>query len=240
MLRVRSRVMNAAVDGSASRPPSPGECERGRTGDASFDERAEPPPRTATGSSSGVELLEALDLCALVVTETMRIVEANACGREALAGRDGLVPAKRDALGAELPEDGSALADCVAEACRGGTGGSVLVQRSAAGRPLLVRVAPFSPVSGSRTGLALICFRAPAARLKHRRQVLSALFRLSAAEVQVALDLAEGDDLTQIADRRGVQLSTVRSQVGSLMSKTGTRRQAELVALIAGLAADGV
>jgi DNA-binding CsgD family transcriptional regulator len=63
---------------------------------------------------------------------------------------------------------------------------------------------------------------------------LRSRFMLTPAEVQVALGLAEGKTLAAIAKMRGVAVSTARGQLKSIFVKTGTHRQAELVALLVG------
>jgi len=57
-------------------------------------------------------------------------------------------------------------------------------------------------------------------------------FGLSSAEAQLVLGLLRGETLEDIAERRGVAMSTVRSQLKSAFNKTDTRRQAELVAAV--------
>ena len=47
--------------------------------------------------------------------------------------------------------------------------------------------------------------------------------------------LALGADLPEIAASRGVKINTIRTQMASAMVKVGVRRQAELVAAVAGL-----
>jgi DNA-binding CsgD family transcriptional regulator len=63
---------------------------------------------------------------------------------------------------------------------------------------------------------------------------LRSRFMLTPAEVQIALGIAEGRTLAAIAKMRGVAVSTARGQLKSVFAKTGTHRQAELVALLAG------
>ncbi|MGR3465339.1 helix-turn-helix transcriptional regulator [Limimaricola sp.] len=60
---------------------------------------------------------------------------------------------------------------------------------------------------------------------------LSRLYALTQAEMLVLRLLCEGHAMPEIAARRGVSVNTVRNQLRSLFDKTGTRRQAELVAL---------
>jgi DNA-binding CsgD family transcriptional regulator len=57
-------------------------------------------------------------------------------------------------------------------------------------------------------------------------------FGLSQGEAQLALDLATGKRPDEIADLRGVRISTVRTQMHSLFAKTRTAGQTELVRLL--------
>jgi len=66
-------------------------------------------------------------------------------------------------------------------------------------------------------------------------QVIRALFDLTPVEARVARSLTRGQTIDQIADDAGVARSTVRSQVSAVLAKTGTTRQAEVAALLAGL-----
>ena len=63
-------------------------------------------------------------------------------------------------------------------------------------------------------------------------RTLQCLFGLTAAETQLALELARGRNLLDIARSRRLSRTTIRSQLGALFVKTQTRRQADLVALL--------
>jgi DNA-binding CsgD family transcriptional regulator len=76
---------------------------------------------------------------------------------------------------------------------------------------------------------------------KHRRSLrtrriseasLRSRFCLTPAEAQIALGIADGKTLAAIAEARGVSVSTARGQLKFVFAKTGTHRQAELVALL--------
>jgi DNA-binding CsgD family transcriptional regulator len=60
-------------------------------------------------------------------------------------------------------------------------------------------------------------------------------FKLTPAESRLALALGEGDTLNEFAMRQGVSVGTARIQLKAVMAKTSTRRQSELVALLARL-----
>ena len=65
--------------------------------------------------------------------------------------------------------------------------------------------------------------------------LIQSLFDLTAAEARVARSLAGGDRIDDIAAAGGVSRNTVRSQLQAVMDKTGSRRQADVVALLAGI-----
>ncbi len=67
-------------------------------------------------------------------------------------------------------------------------------------------------------------------------ETLQAIFGLTKAEARLAIELACGQTLEDIADEHGVSISTARVQLKSIFAKTGTSRQAELVALLTRLA----
>ncbi len=66
--------------------------------------------------------------------------------------------------------------------------------------------------------------------------VLRQAFGLTRSEARIAVGLARGLDLQDIADARGISVGTARVQLRNLFAKTGTHRQAELVALLARIA----
>lgn len=66
--------------------------------------------------------------------------------------------------------------------------------------------------------------------------VLEGLFDLTAAEARVARGIAGGSTIADLSAEFGTSSLTVRSQLKTVMSKTGTARQAELVHLLAGTA----
>jgi len=62
-----------------------------------------------------------------------------------------------------------------------------------------------------------------------------AVLVLTPAEARVARNLAEGKTIEDIAADSGVSSNTVRTQVRGVLQKTGCNRQAEVVALLAGI-----
>ena len=62
--------------------------------------------------------------------------------------------------------------------------------------------------------------------------LLATTFDLTPAEGRLAIALANGTSTAECAKRFGVKISTVRSQLKAIFSKTGTRNQVDLVRLI--------
>jgi DNA-binding CsgD family transcriptional regulator len=70
-------------------------------------------------------------------------------------------------------------------------------------------------------------------------ELVQSLFDLTAAEARVARSLTMGQTVEEIASEKGVSLNTVRSQVRGVLEKTGSRRQADVMALLGGIGALG-
>jgi len=65
--------------------------------------------------------------------------------------------------------------------------------------------------------------------------ILADMFSLTPRETELAIALHRGHRLRDFATRRGVKLTTVRTHLRSLMAKTGTNRQSDLVRILAGI-----
>ena len=84
---------------------------------------------------------------------------------------------------------------------------------------------------GAAAVLAVTAVTTPSAPLT---EVLTGLFDLTSAEVKVARGIATGRSIDEVAAAHAVSRETVRSQLKSIMAKTGTARQAELALLLRG------
>lgn len=63
-------------------------------------------------------------------------------------------------------------------------------------------------------------------------KILADLFHLTAGEAAICGLLREGLTVNEIADQRNVSRETVRHHLKAIFKKSGTGRQAELVALL--------
>ena len=113
----------------------------------------------------------------------------------------------------------------------------IVVQREGK-RPLVMTVLPIdgaarTPFLGARVLLTLTDLDADA---QPDSLVVARAFGLSPAETRLALLIGSGTSPAEAADELGISRETVRSQLKGVFAKTGTHRQAELVALLARLA----
>jgi DNA-binding CsgD family transcriptional regulator len=67
-------------------------------------------------------------------------------------------------------------------------------------------------------------------------EVLQGLFDLTPAEARVARGISEARTVEVLAGTLGVSRETVRTQLKSVLTKTGLSRQQELISLLAGKA----
>jgi len=84
-------------------------------------------------------------------------------------------------------------------------------------------------------GKAMILLIDPDAQVPPRELVLRHGFGLTPAETRVAMALVGGATINEFAERHQISVGTVRIQLKSIMAKTSTSRQADLLALLARL-----
>ncbi len=89
---------------------------------------------------------------------------------------------------------------------------------------------PFMNIGPVRAALYLLGSEAPALGEAGQRR-LAGLFGLTGAETEITEAILKGQSVTDIADKRGVAVETVRGQVKAVLAKTQTRRQSDLTRL---------
>jgi DNA-binding CsgD family transcriptional regulator len=83
---------------------------------------------------------------------------------------------------------------------------------------------------------AIITFRDPEDRLMPSVATLRECFALTDAEARLAVHIASGLTLDDVARKSAISRITARNQLAAAMKKIGVRRQAELVATISAMA----
>ena len=166
------------------------------------------------------------------------IVVMNHPAAQLLAANDGLL-ATRFGLRAERRSESAGLeillAQAIATSCNAGLApaGTQIVSRRTK-PPLHVLITPIRnlPLNGERFSGAFAVITDPLAETRLPQEILRGLFGLTPAESRVALLLADGRSPKEIAATVGVCLSTVKSQIASIYSKTATCRQSQIARLL--------
>ena len=170
--------------------------------------------------ASFAQLLDTTGLGIVQLDGRGRIVAANDRARDMLRGGDGLFD-EDGFLCARRPEDNADLQGLLTRALppfgAQGAGGSMMMKRSAALPPLVLHVNP-------------------ASHIRIDPAVAAAALGLTGMESRVAVLLAEGMNVREVAAATGRGESTIRSHVKEMFAKHGLSRQAELVRLVLSLA----
>ena len=111
---------------------------------------------------------------------------------------------------------------------------SPIVVRRIDKRPIVIQMQPVppaarSPFLGAR---AILLIRDLEGNAAFDQALLAATFELTPAQARLATRLARGDSVEAAAQEAGIALATARNQLKTIFQKTGTHRQAELVALL--------
>ncbi|HZZ94341.1 MAG TPA: hypothetical protein VFE23_17400 [Usitatibacter sp.] len=97
-----------------------------------------------------------------------------------------------------------------------------------------IEALPLASAAGNVARKDVLILLRDAGHCESAARTLAQRYRLTPAETALALALAAGQSLGEVSAARGVLLSTSRTQLKSLLGKTGCRRQAELVMLVQG------
>ena len=187
-------------------------------------------------------LLEATGLGVIQLDRRGRIVAANDRARSLLGAGDVLSDTGGSLL-AQTPTANTELQDLLARALppfgTRGAGGTMVARRPSGPPPLVLHVIP---VGGGETEpgawpVAAMVLVPDAGRAMDLDVVAVAeTLRFTRAESQVAVLLARGMTVREVAAATGRRESTVRSHVKHMFTKHGLNRQADLVRLVRSLA----
>ena len=173
----------------------------------------------------------------VIVDQHRRIRFCNAAAERALVAGDGVC--RRDgSLQVRHLHDSDGFACLIRDAAlrTGLRGGGMRVVRGGEEPDLALIVTPFPPdlleFMGAATPQALVTFAELVSQPAPEGRHLAALFGFSKAEAELAIALLNGKHVEEIALERHVALSTARSQLRSILEKTGTHRQGELLQLL--------
>jgi DNA-binding CsgD family transcriptional regulator/PAS domain-containing protein len=193
--------------------------------------------------SKAAELADAFDgLSAglFLVDATGRIAHVNAAGRALLAS--GVLRELHDRLGADNAATDSLLQDAFLAASHGDGAIDVKgISLPLAGRNQETYVAHVLPLTSGARRRAGATYAATAAVFAYRAKLATASpleaitkkYKLTPTELRVLLAIVEVGGVPEVAEVLGVSTTTVKSHLGRLFEKTGSKRQADLVKLVA-------
>ncbi|MCY1259441.1 hypothetical protein D9M68_204120 [compost metagenome] len=180
-----------------------------------------------------------LSVATMVLDENGSVLELNPLAREILASNDGL-KLVGGRLEATYPSDNRELQRALRATCSRIEGEEAGAEAMSIARPsgqvslgVVVESIPSQElVEGKGRPTTLVYIRDAVTRSLANSAVTKQLFNLTPAETSLALELANGLSLEEAAEELNIRRNTARAHLRSIFSKTGVRRQTELVRLM--------
>ena len=193
------------------------------------------PPRPAVSPALDLHaaMLDEVDYGMLLVTVGLRVLRCNHAARMALRSEQPLWR-RNGQLGAADADDDLRLQAAVQAASERLQRGLITL-RGGSEAPLPVAVVPLKSGPGQRAEAVLLVLGRQEICAPLSTQRLAADHGLTPAESAVLAALVEGFEPREIAERHGVKLSTVRTQVQSIFDKLGVRGIRQLFMKVATL-----
>jgi len=207
-------------------------------------------PRSDEVRRHGIDALHALTAGAVIVDGTGLVIFANGAS-EALSQTGPLrmvrtaerssVAAPRLRLTTSATAETSRLHALIASAARGGPGGGLVLGADAQGAVLRVLVMPLPDTTGKGLvgrdgtvpGRALVLANTLHVTSPLPVDMLMSIYAFSPSEAAVAQALLGGATAEQVARDRQVSVATIRTQIRSILEKTGAKNVRDLERYIA-------
>ena len=192
-------------------------------------------------SASLSGLLDDTRLGVIYLNRRGRVIDTNDRARAVLRNGPGLY-VEDGLLRARLPADDTSLEGLLADALprfgRQSAGGSMTVMRWPSRSRQVVHVVPVSDHQnnfGIGPVAVLVLVVEPGERAHLDEELVASALGLTATESQVAVALAMGKSVTEIANEKGQKVSTARFHVKRIHNKLGLTRQMDLIRLVLSL-----
>lgn len=175
-----------------------------------------------------------------LVTRSGSVIHHNASASNLLARKDGVSLTKARTLSIADSDRTAELAGAIDQISRTVQAEGIdasrtfRVSKPSGGDPYLIEVSPLKDVHGEidpRFKGAIVSVIDPDDRIEISTRGLLELYDLTPAEIAVAELLVVGRTAHEIADIRSVSFNTARSQIRSLMTKTGTSNRTDFIRL---------
>lgn len=188
------------------------------------------------------DILDGLAAGMLLVDATGRVIHANAAGHAILAAGD-FLRAAGGRLAAGDPEIDRALSDILIAAGNDdaaiGSKGIALPLTARDGERHVAHVLPLTSGARRRAGIAtsaaaVLFVHKAALDIPSPPEAIARAYKLTPTELRVLLAIVEIGGAPEVAEALGIRDTTVRTHLARLFEKTGAKRQADLVKLVAG------
>ena len=186
------------------------------------------------------QAISRLSVATIVLDESGSVLQVNPVAKEILEQADGL-KLVGGRLEATYPSDNRELQRLVRNAfAREGEEGKTVAEAMSVARPsgqvnlgLVVEAIPsLDWAEGKGQPAAVVYIRDAVGKSIASEVVTKQLFNLTRAETALAMELANGLSLEEAAEALNVRRNTARAHLRSIFSKTGVRRQTELVRIL--------
>lgn len=191
--------------------------------------------RNSSSSPSQTLVLEALSFGAIICNSDAGIVYANAAAEAIFQRRLGLVfKSRQKTIGTRAAAENQKLLQLIYRAATSNASGSVVLTNSRGVRSLIVLATPMprSPKHDLGSGHAMLAVRSLEAQAQFDAARLIQLFGLSPAQAALAMQLYEGKSFDEIAIKRGVKVTTLRTHYAEILSRTGSKGLRDLVRML--------
>ncbi|HKP22943.1 MAG TPA: GAF domain-containing protein [Dongiaceae bacterium] len=188
------------------------------------------------GQSLAFDAMDALSAGMLIVDRAARVVIANRTAEAVLRKSDGL-----GAQGGVLAAHDGAINQLLHKAIRDAllaargkapTAPAMVVVPREAGPPLSLMVCPLpadATAPGSSEPMAMIFLGDPDPAADRWSEALARAYHLTPAESRLAAALLRGERPQHYCERAGITINTAKSQIRSILAKSGCARQSEFV-----------
>lgn len=187
-----------------------------------------------------VQALGRLSVATIILEKTGRVLQTNSTAEQLLKEGDGLkVDGGR--LEAHYPTDNRVLQTAIRKTVvRLDPFQPAINETLSVNRPsgkvalglVLQSVPSLDWAGGDDQPAALLFVRDANSRTQAPNSVIQQLFNLTPAETALAIELANGLSLEEAAEGLGIRRNTARAHLRAIFSKTGVRRQTELVRIV--------
>jgi DNA-binding CsgD family transcriptional regulator/PAS domain-containing protein len=191
--------------------------------------------RVTMEHAGAADALDRLSQAVLMVDSELRVLFANRAANALFGNGMNLAGGILQAgLRAQTRELHRMVAGCALGTLEN-AGGQIAISRGAGQPPLSLLVIPAKSQPGwlaGRQACAMIFATDPETIATPDMNFLQRQFAMTPAEALLTCELLKGDGIIAAAGRIGIAVPTARTQLSSALTKTGAKRQADLVRLV--------